>query len=114
MTLFYTILSIVAVLIFILLSALCSASETAVLASSRVRLHHLLKKGNPKASIILALQSHIGGFISAILLLNTLFITLVTALATGVLTYLFGPAGAVYAAIGMSAIITIYAEVLPK
>jgi Mg2+/Co2+ transporter CorB len=114
MTLFYSILSLVAVLIFVFLSALCSASEAAVLAASRVRLYHLAKKGNPKASIILALQSQIGGFISAILLLNTWFITLVTALATGVLTFLFGAAGAVYAAIGMGAIITIYAEVLPK
>lgn len=114
MSLFYIILSLIAVFILILLSALCSASETAVLASSRVRLYHLAKKGNPKAFVVLALQSHIGGFISAILLLNTWFITMVTALATGILTYVFGAAGAVYAAIGMGALITIYAEVLPK
>ncbi len=113
MSLLTAILSIAAVFFFILFSALCSASETAVLASSRVRLHHLAKK-NTKASIVLAIQAHIGGFIGAILLLNTWSNTILTALVTGVLTYFFGPAGAVYAALGMSVLITIYAEVLPK
>ena len=114
MTLFYSLLSLLAVFIFILLSALCSASEAAVLAASRVRLYHLAKKGNTKASLIINLQAHIGGFISSIILLNTWFNTLVTAFATGILTYLFGPMGALYAAIGMGAIITVYGEVLPK
>jgi Mg2+/Co2+ transporter CorB len=86
----------------------------AVLAASRVRLYHLAKKGNRKAASILTLQTKIGEFISSIILLNTWAITIVTALATGVLTHLFGAAGAVYAAIGMGALITIYAEVLPK
>lgn len=113
MTLFYSILSVIAVFFLIFLSALCAASETAVLASSRVRLHHLAKK-NPRASIVLTIQAHIGGFIGAVLLLNTWSNTLLTALVTGILTYAFGPAGAVYAAIGMGALITIYAEVLPK
>lgn len=114
MSLFYSFLFLITVLIFTLLTALCSASEAAVLASSRVRLYHLAKKGNPRASIILNLQSQIGGFISTIILLNTWFNTLVTALATAILTYLFGAIGALYAAIGMGAIITIYGEVLPK
>ncbi len=113
MSLFYAILSIVPVFFFIIFSALCSASETAVLASSRVRLHHLANK-NPKASVVLAIQSHIAGFIGSILLLNTLSNTFLTALVTGILTYAFGAAGAFYGAFGTAAIITIYAEVLPK
>jgi len=114
MTVFYAFLFIFVVLIFIILTGFCSASEAAVLAASRVRLHHLAKKGNTKASIVLNIQSHIGGFISTIILLNTWFNTLVTALATAILTYLFGTIGALYAAIGMGALITIYGEVLPK
>lgn len=114
MTTLEVLLSIVAVFIFILLSALCSASEASVLAASRVRLYHLAKKGNAKASLVLNVQSQIGGFISSVLLLNTWCNTLVTALVTGILTYLLGPIGAVYAAIGMGALITVYAEVLPK
>jgi len=114
MTLFSAALSLLAILFFILLAALGSASEAAVLAASRVRLYHLAKKGNANASSILKLQAKIGEFISSIILLNTWSITIVTALATGILTHLFGAAGAVYAALGMGALITIYAEVLPK
>jgi len=114
MTLFSATLSILAILFFILVAALGSASEAAVLAASRVRLYHLAKKGDVSASAILKLQAKIGEFISSIILLNTWSITIVTALATGILTHLFGTAGAVYAALGMGALITIYAEVLPK
>ncbi|EKE09831.1 MAG: hypothetical protein ACD_16C00101G0005 [uncultured bacterium] len=114
MTIFYWLLSIIALFMLILFSAFTSASEVAVLASSRVRLYHLAKKGNTKASIVMSLQSHIGGFIGSVILLNTWFNTLVTALGTGVMTYLFGPIGALYAAILMGALITIYAEVVPK
>ncbi len=114
MTLFSSILSILAILFFILLAAVGSASEAAVLAASRVRLYHLAKKGDKNASAILKLQAKIGEFISSIILLNTWSITIVTALATAILNHLFGPAGTVYAAMGMGALITIYAEVLPK
>jgi Mg2+/Co2+ transporter CorB len=114
MTLLSATLSLLTILFFILLAGLGSASEAAVLAASRVRLYHLSKKGNKKASAILGLQSKIGEFISSIILLNTWSITIVTALATGILNHFFGAAGTVYAALGMGAFITIYAEVLPK
>lgn len=114
MSLLESILSVVAIFVLIFLSAVCSGSEAAVLAASRVRLYHLAKKGDRKASIVLDVQAQIGGFIGSVLLLNTWFNTLVTALVTGILTYLFGVMGAVYAAIGMGALITIYGEVLPK
>lgn len=114
MNLFYAILFILALVVLIFFAALCSAAEAAVLAASRVRLYHLAKKGSQKAATVLDVQSHIGGFISAVLLLNTWFNTFVTALATGMLTYIFGAMGAFYAAIAMGAIITIYGEVLPK
>ena len=114
MSIFYSILFLFSVIVLIFFSALCSAAEAAVLAASRVRLYHLAKKGNHKASIVLDLQAHIGGFISTIILLNTWFNTLVTALAAGILTYFFGALGALYAALGMGALITVYGEVLPK
>lgn len=114
MNAFYWVLFFLAVVVLIFFSALCSASEAAVLAASRVRLYHLAKKGNRKAAIVLDLQAHIGGFISTIILLNTWFNTFVTAFAAGILTYYLGALGALYAAIGMGALITIYGEVLPK
>ncbi len=114
MSLLSCVLSCVTIFVFILFAGLCSASEAAVLASSRVRLFHLAKKGDKRASSILDLQKRIGEFISSILLLNTWSITLVTALTTSLLTHLCGPIGAFYAAVGMGALVTIYGEVLPK
>jgi len=114
MSIFYAILFIVMVIVLIFFGALCSASEAAVLAASRVRLYHLAKKGDRRASTVLDLQAHIGGFISAIILLNTWFNTFVTAFAVGILTFSFGALGAFYAAFGMGALITIYGEVVPK
>src|SRR3990167_7405368 len=114
MTIVYSILFFLLVVVLIFFSALCSAAEASVLAASRVRLYHLAKKGNHKASVVLDLQAHIGGFISTIILLNTWFNTFVTAFAAGMLTYSFDALGALYAAIGMGALITIYGEVLPK
>jgi len=108
------IISILAVLFFITVSAFFSASEASVLASSRVRLYHLAKKGNHRASILLTLQARMGSFISTILLANTWSNTLGTALAASVMTELFDTAGAVYAAVIMGGLITIYAEVMPK
>ena len=108
------IISAICVLVLVIGSALCSASEASVLATSRVRLHHLAQEGNERAQTILDLQSRMGSFISSILLANTWCITIVTALATGILTTLLGPMGAVYAGVGITAIITIYAEVMPK
>lgn len=99
---------------FLLVAAFGSASESAVLAASRVRLYHLATKGNLRAAALLKIQAKIGEFISSIILLNTWAITIITALTTGILTNLFGDLGAVYAGLGMGAFITIYAEVLPK
>lgn len=114
MDIFYSILFLIATFVLIFLSSLCSASETAVLAASRVRLYHFAKKGDHRASVVMDLQAHIGGFVSTILLFNTWLNTLTTALATAFLTYLFGPLGALYAAILIGILITLFAEVLPK
>src|SRR5690606_35091188 len=85
-----------------------------VLAASRVRLYHMAKKGNQKASTLLELQSRMGSFISTILLANTWSNTIGTAIAASVMTELSGTAGAVCSAFAMAILLTLYAEVMPK
>lgn len=108
------ILSMLTILVLAVLAAILSASETAVTASSRIRLHQLYKQGDRRAGVVLRLQSQMGQLISTILLVNTWTLTCMTALATGILTHTFGPLGTFYAAILMGAFITIYLEVMPK
>lgn len=114
MSILTIILAALIVLILVGLSGGCAGSEAAILSASRIRLHHLAKKGNARAQTILEIQNSLGAFISAILFVNTWLNIAVTALVTSIFNDVFGPVGALYAVPVMGFLITIYAEVLPK
>lgn len=96
------------------MSALLSASETALTAASSPRLHRMEKQGEKRASIVLALQKDMNHIIATLLLANTIVITSLAAIATMLFTRAFGDAGVAYATIVTSIMITIYLEVMPK
>ena len=102
------------VLILTVFVGVLAAAETSLTASSRIKLHHLRNQGDPRAGLVLELQSQMGRVISTILLANTWCMTSMTALVTGVLTLWFGAMGTIYAAAFLSFFITIYLEVTPK
>ncbi len=111
-----TILSIAGLL---LLSAFFSSSETALTAASRARMHRLAKEGDDRrsrhrAAIINRLSENMERLIGGILLGNNLANILASALATGLFISLFGDAGIAYATLAMTALVLIFAEVLPK
>jgi len=108
------IISVVAIGLLILLSGFFSGSETAVTAASRARLHHLEKQGNRRARMIGKLLRQREKFIGAILLGNNAVNILATALATSLLISVAGDAGIFYATVGLTLVILIFAEVLPK
>ncbi len=103
-----------AILALILLSAFFSGSETALTATSRARMHELERKGVSRAGIVKSLVQTPERFIGAILLGNNLVNILASALATALFVKLFGDAGVVFATILMTALVLIFAEVLPK
>lgn len=107
-------MTVVAIGVLILLSGFFSGSETAVTAASRARLHHLEKQGNRRARMIGKLLRERERFIGAILLGNNAVNILATALATSLLISVAGDAGVFYATVGLTLIILIFAEVLPK
>jgi len=102
------------VVICLLLSAFFAGSETALTASSRASMTRLEKNGNSEAKIVNQLLSSRERLIGALLLGNNAVNIGASSLATGVLLVWFGPAGIVYATIVMTALIVIFAEVLPK
>ena len=108
------IIAIVIIGLLILLSGFFSGSETAVTAASRARLHQLEKQGNRRARIIGRLLRRREQFISTILLGNNAVNILATALSTSLLISVSGEAGIFYATIGLTLIILVFAEVLPK
>jgi Mg2+/Co2+ transporter CorB len=103
-------------LVFALLvvSAFFSGSETALTAASRARMHQLEKSGDQRAGIVARLLETRERLIGALLIGNNLVNILASALATSVFIALFGDAGVAYATLVMTALVVVFAEVLPK
>ena len=111
MEILITILAIVGLL---LLSAFFSGSETALTAASRPRMHTLERQGDHRAALVNRLLEGKDRLIGSILLGNNLVNILASALATSVLIQVFGDVGVAYATIAMTLLVLIFAEVLPK
>ncbi|MDP2329376.1 MAG: HlyC/CorC family transporter [Reyranella sp.] len=91
-----------------------SAAETAITGASRPRMHRLAQQGNHRATLVNMLLDRKDEAVSVILLGNNVVNILAAALSTAVLTALFGAAGVVYATIAVTAMVVIFAEVMPK
>jgi Mg2+/Co2+ transporter CorB len=103
-----------AVLVLLCLSAMTSGTETAMTGASRARIYHLASQGDRRAAMVKSLLEQQERLLGALLLGNNLFNILATALAADLLIHLAGEAGVVYATLIMTALVVIFAEVLPK
>ena len=106
--------TLAAIAFLLVLSAFFSGSETALTAASRPLMHQLEHDGDRKAALVNRLRDEQESLIGAILLGNNLVNILASALATGILISLFGQAGIVYATVGMTLLVLVFAEILPK
>ncbi len=104
----------VLIVILLGLSAFFSGSETALTAASRAWIHHLARAGDGRARRVLPLIEDRERLIGAILLGNNLVNILASVLAASVLITLFGASGVVYAALVMTILIVVFAEILPR
>ncbi len=107
-------IAIAAIVVLLLISAFFSGSETALTGASLPRLHQHARRGSRRAKTVIELYARKDRLIGAILLGNNLVNITASALATYVLLLLFGDAGVIYATMGMTLLIVIFAEVLPK
>lgn len=107
---------ILALAVLILCSAFFSMTETALMAANRHRLRHLAKHGNRRAITILWLLERTDKLLSLILIANTLFNALATALVTALAITLFGNHEKIItlATAGVAALLIIFAEIVPK
>ncbi|MCB2135107.1 MAG: DUF21 domain-containing protein, partial [Rhodobacteraceae bacterium] len=103
-----------AILCLLLLSAFFSGSETALTAASRGKLRAQADKGNIGAKTALDVTEDGEKLIGAILLGNNVANILSAALATALFSRLFGANGVAIATLVMTALVLIFAEVLPK
>ncbi len=100
-------LSIISLGILLLLSAFFSGSETALIASGRVKLAHLSDTGNTGAKRALRLIKEPSELLAVILVGNNLVNVTAAALATT----LIGP---LYATIAVTLVLLVFAEITPK
>jgi len=107
-------LAIVIGLICVLLSFFFAGSETALTASSRARMLRLEKQGKRRAAIVNRLLQTRERLIGALLLGNNAANVAASVLATGVFLTWFGDVGVIYATVFMTALLVVFAEVLPK
>lgn len=104
----------IAILVLLAVSAFFSGSETALTAVSRGRMHQLEKDGSRAAEHVNKLIADRENLIGAVLLGNTFVNILVSSLATAVLTAAMGENAVAIATGVMTALILVFAEVLPK
>ncbi|MFD2232395.1 HlyC/CorC family transporter [Phaeospirillum tilakii] len=107
-------LTLLAVAALQAMSAFFSGSETALTAVSRPLMHQLEQEGDRRAGRVNHLLATRDRLLSALLLGNNLVNILASSLATGALVGLFGDAGIAYATAGMTVVVVLFGEVLPK
>jgi Mg2+/Co2+ transporter CorB len=103
-----------AILFLLMLSAFFSGSETALTAMSRAAIHRQAEQGSRGAKSALKLSEDSERLIGAILLGNNAVNILAASLATALFTAWFGEHGVAWATLVMTALVLIFAEVLPK
>jgi len=102
------------VIFLMIIAALFSCSETSITAASRAKIHRLANEGSKRAKKLEKLLKSREKVISTMLIGNNAVNILASAIATSVLIELFGDAGLLYATVGMTIIVLIFAEIAPK
>jgi Mg2+/Co2+ transporter CorB len=107
-------LTVGAILLLLMMSALFSGSETALTAASRGKLRAQADKGSTGAAAALKVTEDNERMIGALLLGNNIVNITSAALATALLTRMYGDGGVALATFVMTALVLIFGEVLPK
>src|SRR5580704_7650172 len=102
------------IVLLLAISAFFSGSETALTAVSRGRMHQLEKDGSRAAGCVNKLVEDRERLIGALLLGNTFINILASSLMTSALEARLGPRAVAITTALMTAIILIFAEVMPK
>jgi Mg2+/Co2+ transporter CorB len=105
---------VTAIAVLLVVSAFFSIAETALTAASRPRLHALARQGSRRARIVNEIRARSETLIGTVLIGYNLVTILASALATSALIAIFGDAGVAYATAGMTVLVLVFAEVLPK
>ena len=105
-------LLLAALLVF---SALCSASEAAMLSINKVRLRHLLEQGHRGAQLVFRLLTQLDRVIGTLLIANSLATVAITAVASWIFISAFGTQeGLAITTAVVTVVLLLVCEVTPK
>ncbi len=98
----------------LLLSAFFSSSETAFISLQRIRMRHLVENNVRGAKRVARMIEQPEKLLSTILLGNNFVNVAAAALGTAVAIGLWGDRGVIFAAVGVTVILLVFAETTPK
>ncbi|RTZ92096.1 MAG: hypothetical protein DSY91_04090, partial [Deltaproteobacteria bacterium] len=105
----------VCLVVLIICSAFFSGAETAIFTANFYRLHHLERKGDKKASLILRLRKTPDELIGSILIGNNFVNIAASSLATLFFIQVLGNTrGTIVATLVMTLVILLFGEIVPK
>jgi len=107
-------LQIIVLIFLLLLSAFFSASETALMSLSKIRIRHMVEDGVKGAKLIEKLTEDPNKLLGSILVGNNVVNIGASALATSVAMKTFGESGVGVATAIMTILILIFGEITPK
>lgn len=108
-------LILISLFLLALLSFLFSASETSIIALSKIRLRHMVAKGVKRSLNVQRLAANLDRFIVAILVGNNFVNIAISAIVSAIFVHIFGYNwGVVIATLATSLFILILCEITPK
>ncbi|MDR5659741.1 CNNM domain-containing protein [Serpentinicella sp. ANB-PHB4] len=105
---------IILLVLTILVSAFFSASETALMAISKIRLRNLAYEKDKKAALVVKLLKEPNRLLSTILIGNNIVNIAGAAIATSLAIDLYGEKGVLVATLAMTILVLVFAEITPK
>ncbi|MBI5163616.1 MAG: HlyC/CorC family transporter [Magnetospirillum sp.] len=108
------VVEIVVIVVLLTLLGFFAGSETALTVASKPLMHQLEAEGDHRAGGVNRLLAHKERLLGSILLGNTLVHILATSLATSLAIAAFGEAGIIYVTAGLTVVILVFCEILPK
>jgi len=105
---------LLSLIILIALSSFFSASETALMSVSKIRLRHMVEEGVPRAELVEKLTEDSNRLLGTILIGNNVVNIVASAIATVLATDMFGNKGVGIATGVITILVLIFGEITPK
>ena len=105
---------LIILVILLSLSAFFSASETALMSLSKIRVRHMVDEKVKGASLVSKLVENPGKLLSAILIGNNVVNIGASALATSIAISYWGEKGVGISTVVMTVLVLIFGEITPK